>query len=114
MTAHPDGLNGWNLKILMDADWGRKLDKSVTRDSDSFALQDGNLRMLDAVAAGCMMSVYCTCGRIVILDRSEMRIKLSLGKELQCMTCRNARISMEIDTLNDHYNGVAEEDEFCL
>lgn len=39
------------------------------------------------------MSIYCSCGRIVTLDRSKMRLKLDLGKELQCMSCRNARIS---------------------
>ena len=56
------------------------------------------------------MSVYCECGRIVILDRAEMKIRLSLGKELECMSCRNARISREIDALNDHFNGIDEVD----
>ncbi len=83
-------------------------------DSGSYPSQDGMMRTLDLMASSAMMSVYCTCGRIVILDRSEMKLKLQLGKELQCMTCRNARISKEIDALNDHYNGVSEEDEFCL
>lgn len=83
-------------------------------DSGSYSTDGGYMRTLDAMASAAMMSVYCTCGRIVILDRAEMKLKLDLGKELQCMTCRNARISKEIDALNDHYNGVPEEDEFCL
>ena len=39
-----------------------------------------------------------------------MKIRLSLGKELECMNCRNARISREIDALNDHFNGIDEVD----
>ena len=61
-----------------------------------------------------MMSVYCSCGRIVILDRADMKRKLSLGKELECMTCRNARISNEIDALNNNFEGVPEEDSCML
>ncbi len=78
-------------------------------------LQNGaELRTLDAMSANAVMSVYCTCGRIVVLDRSEMKLKLSLGKELECMSCRNARISREIDALNDHFNGVEEVDDWLL
>lgn len=78
--------------------------------SGSFASRNAHLRTLDRMAGDSAMSVYCECGRIVILDRSEMKLRLSLGKELECMTCRNARISREIDSLNDHFNGVDEAD----
>ena len=61
-----------------------------------------------------MMSVYCECGRIVVLDRAEMRLRLGLGKELECSTCRNARISREIDAMNDHFNGIEEPDGLLL
>jgi hypothetical protein len=56
------------------------------------------------------MCVYCACGRIVGLDRSEMQLKLALGKELQCTVCRNERISREIDYFNDLYNGLITEE----
>ena len=56
------------------------------------------------------MSVYCSCGRIVTLDRREMRVRLELGKDLECSKCRNQRISMEIDALNEHYNGVRKDE----
>ncbi len=65
---------------------------------------------LDTLMDGPLMSVYCKCGRIVVLDRSEMRLKLSLGKDLQCMKCRNMRISEEIDALDNLFNGIVEED----
>lgn len=78
--------------------------------SGSYASRNANLRTLDRICGNAAMSVYCECGRIVILDRSEMKLRLSLGKELECMTCRNARISREIDALNDHFNGVDEAD----
>ena len=83
-------------------------------DSVSYASHGAELRTLDNMAANAVMSVYCNCGRIVVLDRSEMRLKLSLGKELECMSCRNARISREIDALNDHFNGVDEVDDWLL
>lgn len=79
-------------------------------DSVSHASERVNTRTLDAITSSAMMSVYCNCGRIVVQDRSEMRLKLELGKELQCMTCRNARISEEIDALNRHFEEVPEED----
>ena len=78
--------------------------------SGSYASRNANLRTLDRICGNAAMSVYCECGRIVILDRSEMKLRLSLGKELECMTCRNARISREIDALNAHFNGVDEAD----
>lgn len=66
---------------------------------------------LDAFNDKMSMSVYCNCGRIVVLDRSEMKLRHSLGKELECMSCRNIRISHEIDALNAHFNGVDEIDD---
>lgn len=79
--------------------------------SVSYASQKGYLRTLDTMAEASMMSVYCPCGRIVVLDRSEMRVRLGLGKELECTSCRNQRISQEIDAMNDHFNGIEESDE---
>ncbi len=79
--------------------------------SGSHASQSGYLRTLDTMAESSMMSVYCTCGRIVVLDRTEMHTRLSLGKELECSSCRNVRISHEIDAMNDHFNGIDESDE---
>jgi len=60
---------------------------------------------LDNIRIEGMMNVYCECGRIVWLDRLEMGLKLRIGKSLECITCRNKRISDDIDTLNRHFNG---------
>ncbi len=79
-------------------------------DSVSYAPHKAYMCTLDTMSGVSMMSVYCNCGRIVVLDRSEMRIRLQLGKELECTGCRNARISQEIDSMNDHFNGVEEID----
>ncbi|MDR1690599.1 MAG: hypothetical protein LBR42_01985 [Candidatus Methanoplasma sp.] len=51
------------------------------------------------------MKIYCTCGRIVDLDRKEMNVKLSLKKDLECTKCRNARIAKELDAMNDFSDG---------
>lgn len=60
---------------------------------------------MDRIRIDGMMNVYCECGRIVWLDRSEMGLKLSIGKKLECTYCRNRRISEEIDSLNRHFSG---------
>lgn len=65
---------------------------------------------LDRFDSANEMCVYCSCGRIVALDRSEMMLKLSLKKELECTTCRNRRISNEIDYLNDLYDGLIDDE----
>ena len=88
--------------------------KDSTDDSVSYVSGDSITKTLDSAASSMMMSVYCSCGRIVILDRADMKRKLSLGKELECMTCRNARISNEIDALNNNFEGVPEEDSCML
>lgn len=77
-------------------------------DSGSYGSEGCHIRKLDNLAKACVMSVYCNCGRIVSLDRSEMNIRLGLGKELECTVCRNRRISSEIDSINNYYNGVEE------
>lgn len=65
---------------------------------------------LDKFSSEDEMCVYCACGRIVALDRSGMRLKLSLGKVLECMSCRNKRIANEIDYLNDLYDGLIDNE----
>lgn len=60
---------------------------------------------LDDVNVESMMNVYCQCGRIVWLDRLVMSLKLRIGKNLECTTCRNIRISNDIDILNRHFEG---------
>ncbi len=67
---------------------------------------------LDKFSSKDEMCVYCACGRIVALDRSEMKLKLALGKDLECTTCRNRRISEEIDYLNNLYDGVITEESY--
>ena len=79
-------------------------------DSVSYVPKAHRVEMLDRLSDDNQMCVYCACGRIVSLDRSEMALKLSLGKELQCTSCRNARISDEIDYMNDLYNGLIDEE----
>jgi len=79
-------------------------------DSVSFTPDAHRITMLDKLTADDQMCVYCACGRIVALDRSEMQLKLSLGKELQCTSCRNARISLEIETMNNLFDGIVDEE----
>ena len=88
--------------------------RSNAYNSGSYASERGYMRTLDTMAEASMMSVYCVCGRIVVLDRSEMRLRLSLGKELECSSCRNRRISREIDEMDAHFNGIEEPEGALL
>lgn len=58
---------------------------------------------------GRMRKIYCKCGRIIGMDSNQMKLKLDLGKDLECTCCRNARISKDIDELNTHFGGIEEE-----
>ncbi|MCK9322710.1 MAG: hypothetical protein RBR05_01815 [Candidatus Methanomethylophilaceae archaeon] len=73
----------------------------------------GHICTLDNVSASSFLKIYCSCGRIIGLDKSEMKIKMKLGKSLECVSCRNARISRELDALDKSFYGVEEEDTFC-
>ena len=82
----------------------------VVRDdySESQRCGCGRFQMLEPMQHG--MSVYCSCGRIMDLDRQEMEFKICLGKELECSRCRNLRIGREIELLNAIFSGLVDED----
>lgn len=70
---------------------------------------------LDTMEEELRMGVYCGfCGRIVILDRLEMGVRMKLGKELECASCRNRRIYKEIEDLDNHFNGIVEPDPMLV
>lgn len=74
---------------------------------------NGRYSTLDGVNGHSLMKIYCSCGRIVGLDRSEMNTKLALGKELECIVCRNHRIARDIEDLDRHFDGSVEDDSYC-
>lgn len=61
-------------------------------------------KSIDMIDSTGMKKVYCSCGCILDLDRSYFDRRMGLGKELECVHCRNTRISREIDELNAHFN----------
>ena len=75
-------------------------------------LTHGGTRALDlpALGKGSMRKIYCTCGRIVDIDSGYFKIRMGLGKSLECSFCRNQRVGREIDELNDHFLGIDEDD----
>jgi len=58
--------------------------------------------------------VYCPCGCIVGLDKKTISLKQKLGKNIECMTCRNSRISAEIDFMERHFSGTSDDDSDWL
>ena len=67
---------------------------------------------LDKFSSKDEMCVYCACGRSVALDKAEMQLKISLGQDLECMTCRNRRIAHDIEYLNNLYDGIVNEESY--
>ncbi|MGN1044715.1 MAG: hypothetical protein ACI4Q9_02010 [Candidatus Methanomethylophilaceae archaeon] len=61
-----------------------------------------------------MKKVYCPCGCIVDLDKSYFERRLTLGKDPECVHCRNIRISREIDELNAHFDGIETDEDGLL
>lgn len=68
--------------------------------------------VFNVAGRGRMGTIYCRCGRIVSMDSAIMKMKLSMGKELECPLCRNGRISKDIEDINMHFDGIEEEDFF--
>jgi len=55
--------------------------------------------------------VLCSCGTIAEVDQGIASKKASLGKALECRTCRNERIAREREELERHFSGRDSEDE---
>jgi hypothetical protein len=79
----------------------------------SFASSKGRLCTLDDASTKTLAKIYCACGKIVDLDKSVIKVKHSLKKEVECTVCRNLRISRDIDALNAHFgiNGDETQDD---
>ncbi|MCQ2052669.1 MAG: hypothetical protein MJZ03_01860 [archaeon] len=60
-----------------------------------------------------MKTIYCKCGCIVAVDSAQMKLKLLLGKELECPKCRNQRISKDIDEMNDRFMDIKKDADLC-
>ena len=75
-----------------------------------------HIRERDFLSLGkcAMKKIYCTCGSIVDVDKDYFRMRMDLGKSLECCHCRNRRISREIDDLNNHFLGISDEDSGVL
>ncbi len=74
-------------------------------------LTNSSNTILTVPGIGRMRKIYCKCGRIIGLDSTQVNVKLTLGKELECNTCRNARIAKDIEELNMHFEGIDEIEE---
>lgn len=88
-----------------------KLHKVKDDKVDGLTLGHAHVDMLDGVSSFSMKKVYCPCGRIMDLDISYFNRRLGLGKPVECVRCRNIRISNEIDELNAHFSGEPETEQ---
>jgi hypothetical protein len=56
--------------------------------------------------------VLCACGSIADIDSGVLSTKRGLGKRVECRACRNRRIALEHETIERHFLGLEEEEEF--
>lgn len=85
----------------------------MSLDKYAQSFNSNNYETLDGINLRSFTKIYCSCGRIVGLDPSEVILKHKLGKELQCITCRNLRISQELDSMNEPFDSSSETDEMA-
>jgi DNA-directed RNA polymerase subunit RPC12/RpoP len=57
-----------------------------------------------------MNKALCGCGALADLDTDVVRRKQRLGKRVECVNCRNRRIAKEREILENHFQGLDEEE----
>lgn len=55
--------------------------------------------------------VLCPCGAIAEVDSAVAGAKSSLGKTVECRSCRNRRIAHEREELDSHFKGAEDDGE---
>jgi hypothetical protein len=65
---------------------------------------------LDGIRPSGLKKIYCGCGCIVGLDRDHVNLKKKLRKAIECPSCRNLRISGDIDEMDGFFAGMVPEE----
>ena len=68
-----------------------------------------SIQTIDVIRPSDMSKIYCSCGNIVSLDKSIIRMKKHLKKQVECPVCRNLRVSIDIEYLNNLFDGTLDE-----
>jgi len=55
------------------------------------------------------ITVLCACGALVHLDKGVVHRRRMLGKPVECHRCRNRRVAMEKEDLDNEFFGSEEE-----
>ena len=74
--------------------------------------EDMHVRAFKGTGLDSFTKIYCSCGRFVDIGRETYRRRVALHKPVECNRCRNLRISMELDALDEHYNVIEPEPGF--
>ncbi|MCG7844103.1 MAG: hypothetical protein MIO90_01575 [Methanomassiliicoccales archaeon] len=48
-------------------------------------------------------TVLCACGALVRLDQGSVYRRRTMGKPVECRTCRNQRVAMELENLDNEF-----------
>ena len=111
MDDGANGTGGNRVKPMVLLPYRRKM-QMICDDNIRSSTNTKNTAF-NVAGLGRMKKIYCCkCGRIIGLDSAQVKLKMKLGKELECSECRNARISVDIDEMNSHFDGEAVETEF--
>jgi len=65
---------------------------------------------LDGIRPSGLTKIYCKCGSIIGLDRDHVMMKKKLKKTVECPSCRNTRISNDIEEIDNYFAGVVPEE----
>jgi hypothetical protein len=49
-------------------------------------------------------TVLCACGSLVRLDQAAVNRRRQMGKPVECRHCRNRRVAMDHEDLDNEYN----------
>lgn len=54
-------------------------------------------------------AVLCACGCLVRLDQATVHRRRQMGKPVECRSCRNRRVTMEKEDLDNEFYGPQEK-----
>jgi len=69
------------------------LDRQMPGLESCTALHHRESRLVDAPTS----KALCACGALMEMDRSVLKTKRALGKQVECRRCRNERVARDLD-----------------
>jgi len=72
-------------------------------------IDDGHSRLQSMFGDWQGVTVLCACGCLMRLDKATVNRRRQMGKAVECRQCRNRRVAMEKEDLDNEFFGREEE-----